>query len=59
MINASNIIICMKNRKPNKETLEAIQEVEAMEKGLIKAKVYHSVDELMKDLTSDVEDTIN
>lgn len=41
----------MKNKKPNKETLEAIKEVEEMEKDHSKrGKIYNSVDELMKDL---------
>ena len=48
----------MKNKKPNKETLEAIREVELIEKGLINSKVYNNVEELMKDLSSD-ENTID
>ena len=40
----------MKNKKPNKETLKAIEEVEEMAKDPSKSKTYNSVDELIKDL---------
>ena len=49
----------MKNSKkkeiPNKETLEAIQEVEDIIAGKKKAKVYNSVDELIQDILKDDE----
>ena len=49
----------MNKKKPNKETLEAIKEVEEMEKDPSKReKVYSSVEELMKDL-SENEISIN
>ena len=47
----------MKNKKPNKITLEAIHEVELMEKGLIESKAYTSADELLKDCLESNEDT--
>ena len=51
---------CMRSKKekPNKETLEAIREVEEMEKNHSFGKIYHSVEELMKDLNSN-EDLAN
>ena len=35
---------------PNEETMQAINEVEKMEKGQINSKTFNSVDELMGDL---------
>ena len=51
----------MKNKKekPNKETLDAIKEVEEMEKSHSFGKAYNSVEELMNDLTSNDEDSAN
>ena len=44
----------VKNPKPNKELLEALQEGEDILNGKIKAKKYHSVKELIGDLESEI-----
>ena len=41
---------------PNAETIAAMQEARDIASGKIAAKQYHSVAELMEDLTSDVDD---
>ena len=43
----------MKNKKPNKETLDAIKEAEEDMKNPSKSNTYSSVEELMKDLLKD------
>jgi DNA-damage-inducible protein J len=42
---------------PNEETLTAMQEARDIASGKKETKAYHSVPELMKDLTSDVDDS--
>jgi len=44
----------VKNPKPSKELLEALQEGEDILNGKIKAKKYHSVKELIGDLENEV-----
>ena len=44
----------VKNPKPSKELLEALQEGEDILNGKIKAKKYHSVKELIEDLENDI-----
>ena len=42
-------------RKPNAETLAAIEEVEKIKRGEIKAKKYNSFAELVKELEEEIE----
>lgn len=44
----------VKNPKPSKELLEALQEGEDILNGKIKAKKYHSVKELIEDLENEI-----
>ena len=44
----------VKNPKPSKELLEALQEGEDILNGKIKAKKYHSVKELIGDLENEI-----
>lgn len=44
----------IKNPKPTKELIEAIQEGEDILSGKIKAKKYHSIKELIEDLESEI-----
>lgn len=41
---------------PNAETLAAVQEARDISSGKIKAKAFHSVEELMEDLMDDADD---
>ena len=45
-------------RKPNMETLAAIEEVEKIKRGEIKAKRYNNIDELFADLESEDDDEV-
>ena len=47
----------MKTKRPNKETLDAINEAEAVQNGLSTTKSYISVKELLKDCLIDDENT--
>ena len=55
-IRNNGIPFVLKLEKPNKETLDAIKEVEEMEKDHSKrSRIFKSVDELMEDLDNDVQ----
>ena len=55
-IRNNGIPFVLKLETPNEETLESIKEVEAMEKDHSKrTRIFNSVDELMEDLTNDVQ----
>jgi catalase len=45
----------MLDKKPNARLLAALEEAEKIEKGIIKAKVYSSVEELDKELGAELE----
>ena len=55
-IRNNGIPFVLKLETPNRETLESINEVEQMEKDHSKrTRIFNSVDELMEDLTNDVQ----
>ena len=55
-IRNNGIPFALKLETPNKETLEAIKEVEEMEKDPSKrTRIFNSVDELMEDLNNDLQ----
>ena len=59
-IRNNGMAFVLKLETPNKETLEAIQEVEEMEKDHSKrSRIFNSVDELMEDLNNDVQHRSN
>ena len=45
-------------RKPNMETLAAMEEVEKIKRGEIKAKRYNNIDELFADLEREDDDEV-
>ena len=45
-------------RKPNPETLAAIEEIEKIKRGEIKAKRYSNIEELFADLESEDDDEV-
>ena len=45
-------------RKPNAETLAAIEEIEKIKRGELKAKSYNDIDELFADLESEDDDEV-
>ena len=55
-IRNNGIPFVLKLETPNKETLEAIQEVEEMEKDHSKrSRIFNDVDELMEDLNDEIQ----
>ena len=54
-IRNNGIPFVLKLETPNEETLEAIKEVEEMEKDPSKTRIFSSVDELMEDLNNDLQ----
>ena len=59
-IRNNGIPFVLKLETPNRETLESINEVEQMEKDHSKrTRIFNSVDELMEDLTNDVQHRSN
>ncbi len=58
-IRNNGIPFVLKLETPNKETLEAIKEVEEMEKDPSKTRIFSSVDELMEDLNNDLQHRSN
>ena len=55
-IRNNGIPFVLKLETPNKETLEAIQEVEEMEKDHSKRnRIFNDVDELMEDLNNEIQ----
>ena len=55
-IRNNGIPLVLKQETPNKETLEAIQEVEEMEKDHSKRnRIYNDADELMEDLNDEIQ----
>lgn len=53
-INDGGIPFEVKKPKPNRQLLKALKEAEKIEKGKIKAKSYHSVEELIEDLENEI-----
>ena len=53
-IRTNSIPFALVAEKPNKTTLKAIKEVEAMEKDPSKRQILKNVDELMEDLNDDL-----
>ena len=53
-IRNNGIPFVLKLETPNKKTLAAIKEVEAMEKDPSRSRILNSVDELMEDLDDDL-----
>lgn len=45
-------------RKPNAETLAAIEEIEKIKRGELKAKSYNNIDELFADLEREDDDEV-
>ena len=58
-IRNNGIPFALKLETPNQETLEAIKEVEEMEKDPSKCQIFNSVDELMEDLNHDLQSRTN
>lgn len=58
-IRNNGIPFVLKLETPNEETLEAIKEVEEMEKDPSKTRIFSSVDELMEDLNNDLQHRSN
>ena len=54
LIYKDGLPFAVKNPKPSKELLEALEEGEDILNGKIKAKKYHSVKELIEDLENEI-----